>query len=42
MKITLFGLEIEQHQHEQVQDENGARIHHDLDGPEEFGIEEDE
>ena len=39
MKIPLVGLEIEQHKHEQIQDENGADIDDDLDRPQEFRIQ---
>src|SRR5581483_12494151 len=42
MQVPLIGLQIEQHEHAQVQDENGARIDDDLDGKQEFGVQKHE
>ena len=42
MEIAFVGLEVQQHQHEEIQDENGAGIDDDLHRPEKLGIEQHE
>ena len=42
MKILFFGLEIHQHQHKEIQNQNGSGIHNDLHRQKKFSIQQDE
>ena len=42
MEIPVVGLQVQEHQYEEVQDEDRTGIDDDLHGPEELGVEEDE
>lgn len=41
MEKVLFGLKIEQHQDEEIQNQYGSCVHNDLNGKQEFRIEQD-
>ena len=42
MEIPIVGLQVHEHQHEEVQDEDRTGVDDDLHSPEELGVEEDE
>jgi hypothetical protein len=42
VEIPVVGLQVQEHQYEEVQDEDRTGIDDDLHGPEELGVEEDE
>src|SRR5262249_45712257 len=41
MEVPFFGLEIQQHQDEEIQDEDRPSIDDNLHRPEKFGVQED-
>ena len=42
MEIPVVGLQVHEHQYEEIQDEDRAGVDDDLHGPEKLGVEEDE
>jgi hypothetical protein len=42
VEIPIVGFQVQEHQYEEIQDEDGSGVDNNLHGPEELGVEEDE